>query len=251
MKNIGRNDPCPCGSGKKFKKCHLGREDELIVHTIKANQQEVGEKITNLPDVRYGRSQEIIDGIDIQALTGKAMGIRLVDLAAYLSLSGFAERSPDKNSSASQIISPKKTKRNDPETIYIAITPTINDSTLVHQIAHVLAFLKDSADLPGVYFQLSEETHIPVEHLDHTKEFGDWLSFLRDRFGVELDAEDAIVNWLNENSMLLTGEEVKRKDRQTLVARSAQIFDFLQGHQAEIDLLIRDREGYLGSSQED
>lgn len=22
MKNIGRNDPCPCGSGKKYKKCH-------------------------------------------------------------------------------------------------------------------------------------------------------------------------------------------------------------------------------------
>jgi hypothetical protein len=27
--HIGRNDPCPCGSGKKFKKCHLGREAEL------------------------------------------------------------------------------------------------------------------------------------------------------------------------------------------------------------------------------
>jgi len=26
----GRNDPCPCGSGKKFKVCHLGREQELI-----------------------------------------------------------------------------------------------------------------------------------------------------------------------------------------------------------------------------
>ncbi len=25
----GRNDPCPCGSGKKFKQCHLGREDEI------------------------------------------------------------------------------------------------------------------------------------------------------------------------------------------------------------------------------
>lgn len=24
---VGRNDPCPCGSGKKFKKCHLGFED--------------------------------------------------------------------------------------------------------------------------------------------------------------------------------------------------------------------------------
>jgi uncharacterized protein len=22
IKNIGRNDPCPCGSGRKFKKCH-------------------------------------------------------------------------------------------------------------------------------------------------------------------------------------------------------------------------------------
>lgn len=22
---VGRNDPCPCGSGKKFKKCHLGQ----------------------------------------------------------------------------------------------------------------------------------------------------------------------------------------------------------------------------------
>lgn len=22
LKNVGRNDPCPCGSQKKFKKCH-------------------------------------------------------------------------------------------------------------------------------------------------------------------------------------------------------------------------------------
>jgi preprotein translocase subunit SecA len=27
---IGRNDPCPCGSGKKFKQCHLGKEGELL-----------------------------------------------------------------------------------------------------------------------------------------------------------------------------------------------------------------------------
>ncbi|WP_438765238.1 SEC-C metal-binding domain-containing protein [Kushneria sp. TE3] len=24
MKDVGRNDPCPCGSQKKFKKCHGG-----------------------------------------------------------------------------------------------------------------------------------------------------------------------------------------------------------------------------------
>lgn len=29
MTKIGRNDPCPCGSGKKFKKCHWGHEHEL------------------------------------------------------------------------------------------------------------------------------------------------------------------------------------------------------------------------------
>ncbi|MCW5850604.1 MAG: preprotein translocase subunit SecA [Anaerolineae bacterium] len=28
---LGRNDPCPCGSGKKFKNCHMGRETELAM----------------------------------------------------------------------------------------------------------------------------------------------------------------------------------------------------------------------------
>jgi preprotein translocase subunit SecA len=26
-KKIGRNDPCPCGSGKKYKKCCLGKDE--------------------------------------------------------------------------------------------------------------------------------------------------------------------------------------------------------------------------------
>jgi len=26
---IERNSPCPCGSGKKFKRCHLGKEEEI------------------------------------------------------------------------------------------------------------------------------------------------------------------------------------------------------------------------------
>lgn len=25
MPKIGRNDPCPCGSGKKYKKCCMGK----------------------------------------------------------------------------------------------------------------------------------------------------------------------------------------------------------------------------------
>jgi hypothetical protein len=28
MEKVGRNDPCPCGSGKKYKNCHYGKEQE-------------------------------------------------------------------------------------------------------------------------------------------------------------------------------------------------------------------------------
>lgn len=33
-KNIDRNTLCPCGSGKKYKKCHLGTRAELMDHNI-------------------------------------------------------------------------------------------------------------------------------------------------------------------------------------------------------------------------
>jgi hypothetical protein len=29
----GRNDPCPCGSGKKYKHCCAGKEDRLSIAT--------------------------------------------------------------------------------------------------------------------------------------------------------------------------------------------------------------------------
>lgn len=31
LKSANRNDACPCGSGRKYKKCHLP-EDETVVH---------------------------------------------------------------------------------------------------------------------------------------------------------------------------------------------------------------------------
>ena len=27
MSDLGRNDPCPCGSGKKYKQCCLGKDE--------------------------------------------------------------------------------------------------------------------------------------------------------------------------------------------------------------------------------
>lgn len=30
MKEIGRNDPCHCGSGKKYKNCHMGQSKSAV-----------------------------------------------------------------------------------------------------------------------------------------------------------------------------------------------------------------------------
>ena len=35
LKETGRNDLCPCGSGKKYKRCHLA-EDEEAAHNVLA-----------------------------------------------------------------------------------------------------------------------------------------------------------------------------------------------------------------------
>ena len=39
LKNTKRNDPCPCGSGKKYKKCHLS-EDEAAQHAALKQAEE-------------------------------------------------------------------------------------------------------------------------------------------------------------------------------------------------------------------
>jgi hypothetical protein len=33
-RKIGRNELCPCGSGKKYKRCHMGKTSELMDHHI-------------------------------------------------------------------------------------------------------------------------------------------------------------------------------------------------------------------------
>ena len=38
LKSAGRNDPCPCGSGKKYKKCHQAA-DETAVQAEHARQR--------------------------------------------------------------------------------------------------------------------------------------------------------------------------------------------------------------------
>jgi len=250
MEKVGRNDPCPCGSGKKFKNCHMGREDELISGKMGTLQEEAGKEITSLPEVSYGRSREIADAIDIEELTGTPMGIKFLDLDAYLNL-GFHEQDISKNpdrGTGGLIVNFNKTKKSDPKNIYIAITPNINVSTLIHELAHVLDSLGGSRLMPGTFYQLSLETKIPMEHLDHPKEFGEWLDHLRKRFNIELDAEDEIVSFLSEHNMLLTAADIKKGKSKQLISQSEKMIKFLMEHKEEIDQLIRNRPGYTGKA---
>lgn len=62
-KKIGRNDPCWCGSGKKYKKCHLGKEgkDELNIHNVNTIFTKAMTKKSCLhPDAPDGCSKKII-----------------------------------------------------------------------------------------------------------------------------------------------------------------------------------------------
>ena len=38
VKKVGRNDPCHCGSGEKYKKCHLAKDEQAEVEALKKQQ---------------------------------------------------------------------------------------------------------------------------------------------------------------------------------------------------------------------
>lgn len=244
----GRNDPCPCGSGKKFKKCHLGREGELFLRKNEPLNHEAGEQICRLPQVNYGRSQEITLVLTQEGVLDDSQSIKFIDLKAYRSLGVSGQDIPAKTltTSAGIMVNINKTKEADPRHIYLAITPKIQDSTLIHQIAHVLDYLRGSGQQPGTYQQLGLETGIPAEQLDHTQEFGYWLEFLKTRFQVELDAEDTIVSFLFQNQMLFKAEDIRDQDATSLIFNSKKIMDFMIARRSEINSLIQNRAGYIG-----
>ncbi|MFH1082538.1 MAG: SEC-C metal-binding domain-containing protein [Pseudomonadota bacterium] len=249
MKKIGRNDPCPCGSGKKFKQCHLGKEDELTLEGMGEFSAEMSAEITNLPHVWYGRSREMTDGLDIKQLTGIAAGVKFIDLNDYRGLDLFDQRpgGKEKEGMGGVFINVLKTKATDPDNLYIAISPEIADSALVHQLAHVLDYLGGSKLMPGLAKPLSFDMGIPVEHVEHPHEFGYWLDYLEKTFDVQLDADDAIILYLYNNDMLIKGVDIERQDQMILKSKSDRVMRFLSKNSAEIDALICELPGYIGS----
>lgn len=77
MSKIGRNDPCPCGSGMKYKKCCLdldkdGGMDKILpfpsvkpltppksLHLLAQEKEGVGEGVINLPDQNQNQAKQI------------------------------------------------------------------------------------------------------------------------------------------------------------------------------------------------
>ncbi len=246
MEKIGRNDPCPCGSGKKFKRCHLGKEDQLTRETSTGEfSPEDSARITDLPEVTYGRSQEMLEGLDIQKLTGVSAGVKFIDLAAYKALDLADSRRSETEGTGS--INIFKTKITDPDHLYLAISPEVSDSTLVHQLAHVLDYLGGSKLMPGLAKPLSFDVGIPTEHLEHPHEYAYWLIYLKNEFDVQLDADDTIVTFLYENDMLIKGRDIEQQDKTLLRAKSERMMRFMSEKSAEIDALICERPGYIGS----
>lgn len=74
---VGRNDPCPCGSGKKFKKCCLPKQEEWQLRFSGSSSWEIDrdkyppvERVGNRPGLSdfYSRDAIAVDRLAYQAL---------------------------------------------------------------------------------------------------------------------------------------------------------------------------------------
>jgi hypothetical protein len=64
---------------------------------------------------------------------------------------------------------------------------------------------------------------------------------------VDLDADDTIIAYLFMRGMLIKGSDIEGQNRFVLKSQSDQILKFLNENSAEIDEMIRECPGYIGS----
>lgn len=60
--NIGRNEPCPCGSGKKYKKCCGAKEAVSITHVIENEMDDLQKKLLHFALDHY--EEEVYHGLE-------------------------------------------------------------------------------------------------------------------------------------------------------------------------------------------
>jgi tetratricopeptide (TPR) repeat protein len=68
MEKTGRNDPCPCGSGKKYKKCclpkHEAEERDRAVEQQAAREERAAAQRASLREARARMLAGVDDGLD-------------------------------------------------------------------------------------------------------------------------------------------------------------------------------------------
>ena len=247
---IDRNGPCPCGSGKKFKKCHLGREAELVAQRLNMDPYQAGQLILGLPECVHPQAAQMVEALKPQSPSGKEYTIVIKDLNAYLGLGLYGQEAAPQGAGGI-LINPQKTRVLAPGKIFLALSPQAHPSTVVHQLAHALDLICGSALPPGRGQALSYETGLPVELLEHPQEFGQQLLELSQRFGVELDAEDEIVGFLARRQLLLPGLTIAEGKSEALLEAAEKALRCLRENQEELDARIRTRAGYTGEGSPD
>ena len=63
MKSVGRNESCPCGSGKKYKKCCGAKEAVSITHVIEGEVDDLQKRLIHfliIMKMKYLRGLMII-----------------------------------------------------------------------------------------------------------------------------------------------------------------------------------------------
>ena len=70
MSKIGRNDPCPCGSGKKYKKCCLAKDEQQQLRRATIRRDETDDLFEDLP-------APAVEHDDEEALVAPAEAARL------------------------------------------------------------------------------------------------------------------------------------------------------------------------------
>ncbi len=245
---IGRNQPCPCGSGQKFKHCHLGREQELISRRFSREAGDLAQGIIKLPPADHPRAAQMARGLELVSAGGKRYELKLVDLEAYRRLDAAGGRQAGKGPGG-VLLNPNKTRTLDPSGIYLALSPGVDDSTVVHQLAHVKDMARGRSLPLGMAAELADQTSLPLELLEHSQEFGETMLALAQEHQVALDAEDEIIAILARRRLLLPAEMLLAGENQALIKAAENALRYLREHAGEVDARIKSRPGYTGSTK--
>lgn len=92
--DLGRNDPCHCGSGKKYKKCHL-EKDEAAAGAKRQKEAERAQKLAEKnaeKDESAGKKKETPRGHENQGWAQK-----IASKAAFFRSPSSQRRSPPAN----------------------------------------------------------------------------------------------------------------------------------------------------------